>query len=134
MDFNKIKIDRPRSIITYFDYFKDNMLDFHTAMASGGFATLSDISYGFSIETSLNWTVFLYPIIKKTNPNDLITLETNNKKKKKPIKEKVQNSSLDIFSEYNKVISELKNYKKKNNYFLLQNQERNRIKKNVIIK
>ncbi|MBY7688181.1 hypothetical protein KSF85_11390 [Acinetobacter baumannii] len=45
MDFNKIKIDRPRSIITYFDYFKDNMLDFHTAMASGGFATLSDISY-----------------------------------------------------------------------------------------
>ncbi|MGF2322865.1 hypothetical protein [Acinetobacter baumannii] len=62
MDFNKIKIDRPRSIITYFDYFKDNMLDFHTAMASGGFATLSDISYGFSIETSLNWTVFLTSI------------------------------------------------------------------------
>lgn len=117
MDFNKIKIDRPRSIITYFDYFKDNMLDFHTAMASGGFATLSDISYGFSIETSLNWTVFLTSILKTTNLIDLIALETIDKKIKKLFKEYVQNSSLDIFSEFNKVISELKIYSQKTNFF-----------------
>lgn len=117
MNFNEIKIDKPRSIITCFNYFKENMLDFHTVVTSGGFATLSDISYGFSKETTLNWTLFLTSILKKTHLINLIALETIDKKIKKLFKEYVQNGSYDIFFEFNKVISELKIYSQKTNFF-----------------
>ena len=65
MDFNKLKIDSSRAICEYFDFFKNNTLDFQTAVSLGGFATLSDISYGFSKEVSLDWTLFLTSILKK---------------------------------------------------------------------
>ncbi|MGA4853032.1 hypothetical protein [Acinetobacter haemolyticus] len=117
MDFNKIKIDKERSISECFDYFKNNTVDFHTAMMSGGFATLGNISYGFSIETSLNWTLFLTSILKKTNLIDLIALETIDKKMKKIFQEYLLNSNLDIFLEFNKVISELQIYSQQTNFF-----------------
>lgn len=117
MDFNRIKIDKKRSIIECFDYFKDNTIDFHTAMMSGGFATLGNISYGFSIELSLDWTLFLTSILKKTNLIDLIALETIDKKMKQIFQEYFLDNSLDIFLEFNKVITELQIYSQQTNFF-----------------
>lgn len=69
MNFNEIKIDKPRSIITCFNYFKENMLDFHTVVTSGGFATLSDISYGFFKRNDSQLDSIPYLYIKKNSSN-----------------------------------------------------------------
>ncbi|MFW1852041.1 HEPN domain-containing protein [Acinetobacter guillouiae] len=117
MDFNKLKIDSSRAICEYFDFFKNNTLDFQTAVSLGGFATLSDISYGFSKEVSLDWTLFLTSILKKTNLIYLIALETIDKKMKEIFKEYLKSKNLDIFTEFKKVISELKIYSNQTNFF-----------------
>jgi hypothetical protein len=120
MDFNKIKIDRSRSIQQYFDYFKDNTLDFHTAMNSineGGFATLGNVSYGFTRETSIEWNSFLISILKKSDLVDLIHIKTIDKKMKVLFEEYLTKTNFNLFNEFNNLILELKIYAKQTNFF-----------------
>ncbi|MHA3059991.1 hypothetical protein ACX1N5_05475 [Acinetobacter sp. ANC 4636] len=120
MDFNNIKIDKSRSIQQCFDYFKDNTLDFHTAMNSineGGFATLGNVSYGFTRETSIKWNSFLISILKKANLIDLISIKTIDKKMKELFQEYLIKSNLNLFNEFHQLILELKIYANQTNFF-----------------
>lgn len=113
MDFNKLKLDKKRSIEEYFNFFVANCLDIETAMKGvndGNSVFIGDISFGFSPEINSTWRDFLTNILKVKNLTNYVSYKTIDKEIKTLFKEYLINKKINLFEKFQKVIACLEQY------------------------
>ncbi|WP_257223723.1 hypothetical protein [Acinetobacter sp. YH12140] len=114
MDFNKLKLDKKRSIEEYFNFFIANCLDIETAMNGindGNAVFIGDIDFGFSPEINRSWRDFLINILKAKKLINYVSYKTIDKETKKLFKEYLLNNKINLYEKFQQTMSYLEEYK-----------------------
>lgn len=114
MNFNKLKLDKKRSIEEYFNFFIENCLDIETAMKGindGNAVFIGNISFGFSPEINSAWREFLTNILKVKKLTNYVSYKTIDKEIKALFKEYLLNNKINLFEKFQQTIANLEQYK-----------------------